>query len=288
MDKVSQQNGISVFAHPFTPGETIKESVEALFTVRELPVDVAITGSGIMDLIGRNGYRQEDFKYWWRLLNCNLKVSGSAGTDAMPSAGQSMAGQCRVYVKCGSPLNLDKWLDAYRKGRSFVTSGPYVWLEVNNQEPGSIIESKKGKLHLTITANAASQFGLDRIELVSMGKVIAAKNMDFKKKGTLSCEITVNSNTWILAQAFGKKPEVSHAAFSLGGQFACTNPIHCDLGIVNPDCKKDAAYFIEWIDLFEEYLDKRDRYGSQANKEEVKLLLKKGRDYYIKLLNLKN
>ncbi len=260
-----------------------KEEFNNKFTPRELPIDAALVGVDAIDVLGRN-YIPNAMKYWWRLLNCNLRIPASAGTDAMPASGKSMLGMTRVYVKSGAPLDYDQWIEAYKKGRSFVTTGPVVWMTVNGKEPGEIMEGEKGSpMKLSIKADASSQFGLERIEIISMGNVISKVELQGQLTGALQYEMTVDANTWIVVQAFGNKPPVSHASFSTGQQYACTSPIYCDLKKLHPIAVEDAAHWVQWIDLLEDYLDQRNRYGNDIQKAAVKDLLKRGRDYYHQL-----
>ena len=287
LQRVHSLNGVVSYAHPLGttyPKATIKEAVGNDFTTRELPIDAALVGIDAMDVLVRL-YRPHEITHWWRLLNCNLRIPASAGTDAMPCTGKSMMGTSRVYVKSGAPLDYNQWIEAYRKGRSFVTTGPVVWLEVNGKEPGDVIEGEKDKLlKISIKAQASCQFGLDHLEIISMGQVIKKIDAKGQKSITLEHEMNIDANTWVVAQVFGSKPPVKHAAFSLHEQFACTSPVYCDLKKINSEFAGDAAYWVEWIDLFEQYLDQRNHYGGEKQKAEVKTLLQQARDYYSDLL----
>ncbi len=287
LQRVHQLNGVTSYAHPLGttyPKAALKEAVNNDYTTRELPIDAALVGIDAMDVLVRL-YRPHEIAHWWRLLNCNLRIPASAGTDAMPAGGKSMMGASRVYVKSGEPLNYDQWIEAYRKGHSFVTTGPVVWLEVNGKEPGDVIKGEAGKsLKLSMKAHASSQFGLDSLEIISMGQVIKKIDAKGQKNIILEHEMNVDANTWIVAQAFGSKPPVKHATFSIYQQFACTSPVYCDLKKINSEFAGDAAYWVEWIDLFEQYLDKRNNYGGDKQKAEVKTLLQRARDYYSDLL----
>ena len=75
------------------------------------------------------------FDLYYALLNMGfpLKVSaGSAsGVHAVP------LGWSRLYVKVEGVFHPEKWFEGARRGRSFATTGPMLFLKVNGLEPGS-------------------------------------------------------------------------------------------------------------------------------------------------------
>lgn len=280
--QVRAQNGVAIY-HPFVLNGSHEESMENELATREIPVDAPIIGIDAMDIMVQ-AYKKSDLDNWHRLLNCGFKIPPSAGTDAMLAEGRITMGISRVYAKSGTPLNYDKWVDAYKAGKTFVTTGPYVWMTVNEKEPGAIISGERGKkLTLTIHAEAASQFGLQRMEIICNSEVVSSIDLQSKIKGELKCTVAVDSDSWITAQAYGVNPPAPDATFSLFNQFATTGPVYCDLKTPSTLHLDDANFFKEWIDQFELYLDKRNRYGSAENKDAIKALLNDARKHYVKL-----
>jgi len=72
---------------------------------------------------GTNG----NFGIWYRFLNCGYRLPASAGTDNIGMGVGVWKGYNRVYAKLDGPLTVENWLDALKRGRSFVTNGWASW-----------------------------------------------------------------------------------------------------------------------------------------------------------------
>ena len=83
---------------------------------------------------------------WYRVLNTGLRCALSAGSDAFTNIMMHwVPGGGRVYVKVPGDFSYQAWIDNYRKGRSFVTNGPYLTLRVNGKEPGEELQLSAGQ-----------------------------------------------------------------------------------------------------------------------------------------------
>jgi TolB protein len=79
---------------------------------------------------------------WYRLLNLGIPIAPSAGSDTMHNFYRTMAiGSTRIYAKPDGAMNLPNFLEAVRRGRSFVTSGPLVKFTAGGAEPGGIVNA---------------------------------------------------------------------------------------------------------------------------------------------------
>lgn len=74
---------------------------------------------------------------YYEFLDLGYRHPASAGTDTPYGTG---IGSVRVYCHTGSEeVDADDWFDALVAGRSFVTQGPILFLEVNGELPGSVL-----------------------------------------------------------------------------------------------------------------------------------------------------
>ena len=62
------------------------------------------------------------FKTYYAMLNCGLKMKPTGGTA---SESTPYPGYGRVYVYLDGDFSYAKWIDGLRRGRSFVTTGPF-------------------------------------------------------------------------------------------------------------------------------------------------------------------
>ena len=145
-----RQGGISIEAHGLGPNN-------------DVPVNVAQALSDSLDQI--------EAKDYYRFLDSGFQLPLSNGSDH-PAR---VAGCARVYVKTSQPFTYDNWIAGLRAGRTFTTSGPLLFLDVNGHDIGDAFSVSAGTL-LKVKARAVSRYPLGHLQIVSNGKIIAATN----------------------------------------------------------------------------------------------------------------
>jgi hypothetical protein len=111
-------------------------------------------------------------------------------------------------------------------GRSFVTTGPMLLVEVNGQPAGHTFKQTEATTY-RVKGNVLSAAPLDRIELLVNGlvvKSIPVKNDKAKQaiENTIDAEVKIESTSWIAVRCFEKQP---------GGRerFAHSSPVWVDV-----------------------------------------------------------
>ena len=150
----------------------VPRSVEA----RELVADAALGLVDSLDLISPSSDEGAVFLYH-RLLSCGLRLAATAGTDTFLSFSHSSTfsnppGWGRVYAHLGDQkLSVAAFKDAIRAGRTIVTNGPWLTLDVNGQGPGAVLDLAPGdRLEARATVTGP---GGDHLSLVGPDGVIA-------------------------------------------------------------------------------------------------------------------
>lgn len=223
---------------------------------------------------------------WYRLLNCGFRLPATAGTDCFLNRIRSrLPGSDRVYVRIPGEFTYDAWIEGLRAGRSFVTNGPILELIVEgSKRPGDTLELGAPR-EVEVVAKAWSQFPLDRVELLSSGKVIAKgdpKNglIDGKPKDGLADVFTqrvrLDSTGWLALVASGP-PHADHPA---GNVYAHTNPVYVTIAGRAANARADAEFFLAWIDRLESAVLKRDRIPTDELKTHVADQLNAAREVY--------
>jgi hypothetical protein len=132
-------------------------SVEA----RELVADAALGVVDSIDLISPFDDEGAVFLYH-RLLSCGLRLAATAGTDVFLSfsrlgTASNPPGWGRVYAQLGGQaLSVAAFKQAIREGRTLVTNGPWLSLDVNGHGPGAVLDLAVGD-SLAIRARARGQ-----------------------------------------------------------------------------------------------------------------------------------
>jgi hypothetical protein len=199
------------------------------------------------DVWDSTSFGQHTYATWYRLLNCGLRPTASAGT----SYGRlSKLGFNRVYAYCPDGLNVGSFAAALKRGDGFVTNGPLLWLKVGGKLPGDGV-ALAGPSDVTVAIDLASAAPMKTLQLISGGKVVASKTIDpWPADGRLTWEqtIRVDRPTWFAARCFGQDtPRYPHTLpYNL---FAHTNPLVVTVAGAKPSSSEDAAYFVKEIDF---------------------------------------
>jgi hypothetical protein len=147
---------------------------------------------------GRLGTRLYD-----EFLNLGCKLTAAAGSD-VPWGGT--VGEVRVYAYLGNEkFSADTWFDAFRRGRTFTTSGPMLDFRVDNALPGDEIQFKTNK-KLRVRGNAwgdPKRMGPIKLEIIRHGEVIGSTESADSKKPEAHLDLSVDAGfgCWIAARA---------------------------------------------------------------------------------------
>jgi hypothetical protein len=182
------------------------DAVELLCTID--PFQTPIFASEVVPELPMNS----GLRLWYRLLNCGLHIPATAGTDKMNN--QVSVGANRVYAQVDEPFNYDNWIQAINAGKTFITNNPFLLLEIDGQDPGSVISSS-GKKH-KISAQVWTQFPIDRLEIIANGELIAERQIPKGEKyATLEISFEAEESTWIAARAYQYSQPYTRKGLSL-------------------------------------------------------------------------
>jgi hypothetical protein len=197
-------------------------SVEA----RELVADAALGVVDSIELVSCFDDRGAVVLYH-RLLSCGLRLSATAGTDAFlsfshwPGTASNPPGWGRVYAHLGAePLSVAAFQDAVRAGRTVVTNGPWLTLDVGGHGPGAALDRRPGdRLPVRVRLTGS---GVDRLVLHGPDGDLATTTGD-----VLDHEVVVgDGGLWLAAAAYGGDDPYTPGA----PVFAHTSPVYVDVG----------------------------------------------------------
>jgi len=172
------------------------------------------------------GWIDFGFQSYYALLNCGYRMRPSAGTAS--GVHPVPLGFGRVYAHVPGEFTFRTWLKALGAGRSFVTTGPMLMVQVDGRMPGSAIRLAAGKeAPLRVTGRAASARPLRTIEIVANGEVvrrIAPANRKTKQGGydsAIDAGVELDGSGWIAVRAFEDRPDGRI-------RFAHSSPVHVE------------------------------------------------------------
>ena len=180
-----------------------------------------------------NGYWTQEIYY--RILNSGLRIPPSAGSAS--GVLLNPVGYNRVYAYIEKGLTYDKWFDAVKRGKCFVSNGPLLLCKANGELPGRVFTSDK-KFEIKIAAEIYSRDTVDVVEIIKNGKVL--KHIPATElKDKFSVGIVFEESGWFLIRVICK---------TTGNfRFASTAPFYVEIGKNKKHISKSAAqFFLDW------------------------------------------
>jgi hypothetical protein len=166
---------------------------------------------GLVDLIevAQAGLRTDP---WYDFLNLGYRITPVAGSD-WPYI--NTVGTVRSYVHVGEARTMPGWFEGLRAGRTFVTNGPLLRLDVGEAGMGDQIDAKPGtQLRVQARADLSPDRGpLERFELVVHGDVVATGELEQDgASARLEHRLAVTGGMWFAVRAFGSERSFAHSA----------------------------------------------------------------------------
>ena len=174
------------------------------------------------------GWLNFGFENYYALLNCGFRLQPTAGTAS--GVHPVPLGHSRVYVYPGERFEADSWLDGLKAGRSFVTTGPMLNVQVDSKLPGYQFTHKTdGEYSFEVGGQVLSSKALDRIEIIINGEVVKSVKPENRAtdpgafESSLDLEVQVDRTSWIVVRAIQSGSEGRH-------RFAHSAPWHISVG----------------------------------------------------------
>jgi hypothetical protein len=214
---------------------------------------------------------------WYWLLNTGFDLPGLGATDKMWNS--QVAGAVRTYVQLNGTLTYDRWIEGIRAGRTFFTSGPMLFLDVDGHAPGETIERSNGGA-VSFRARLESWYPVERVELVMNGEVVASvDNAAGERELELSGHVTVEESSWLAARAYSGQTLPTQAQLTGRGSplFAHTSPVYVSVDQQARSSAESAAELLKICDRTLQWAKHAARYHDDAQRERVLELYGRGR-----------
>lgn len=259
-----RQGAAGGYVHPFS-----RDPESAGYAVaRGFPVDLALGAFEYLEVMTSAIHAEHTARVWHRALNCGFKVTASGGEDSITGLHRTPAlGAARMYAYLGDRLAWNRWVDAVRRGRTFVTNGPLVRLAIDGRLPGTEIRLPPEGGSVQLEARLETAFPVDALELVQNGNVLREiPLLADGRAGMLSERIRVDQSGWYTLRATTEGPVLPIDDSRL---YAETGPVYVYCGDEPVRSAEDAAYFIRWIDDITRQADEHSGWRSEREREHV-------------------
>jgi putative membrane-bound dehydrogenase-like protein len=212
---------------------------------QEIWADLVQGATNGVELLQFGIYRGIGLEGWYHVLNAGFRFPGIAACD-YPACRK--LGDCRTYVHIAGEPSFQDWLAGAAMGRSFMTTGPLILLDVDGQRPGDIITTSDAaprtlKARVTVRSETAP---VTDVQLIVNGRV-ASELKATPKSGesqqlVLEGSLMLDESGWIAARAFSKSPTGSADAESH------TNPVYVYLNGKAPCREADLVWLVARLD----------------------------------------
>ncbi|MGR7027343.1 CehA/McbA family metallohydrolase [Geodermatophilus sp. URMC 62] len=260
--------GLTSYAHPvysaltdvgqlYAPARTVE--------ARELVADAALGLVDAVEVVSCFDDRGA-VALWHRLLDCGLRLAAVAGTDAFlsfahgPGVASNPPGWGRVYAHLGTePLTAAGFRAAVAAGRTVVTNGPWLTLDVDGAGPGAVLDRSPGD-RLAVRAGVTGG-GVDRLVLHGAGGTVLAET----DGAELAADVPVAAGTWLAAAAYGGDDEHTPGA----PVFAHTGPVYVDVDGRRVAVPASARWCLAALDALEALVTAEGRFDPARRAEQV-------------------
>lgn len=199
-DAVHAQGGLTGYAHVNS----------GMFHVhRDMSINVPREKLDFVEVLQFN---QLGTDLYYEFLDLGCKLTASSGSD-VPWGGT--IGEGRAYAFLGKkPFSADGWFEAFRKGRTFTTSGPMLEFEVDKALPGDELRLKTDR-KLRIRARAwgePQRMAPVKLEIIRHGEVIRSAESADPERPEVELDFTVDADygCWLAARARGGDGTSAH------------------------------------------------------------------------------
>lgn len=238
--------------------------------------DVVQDNIDAVELLQFGVYRGIGLVDWYRMLNCGFRLPAVGACD-YPACRK--LGDCQTYAYLAPGGTIEDWLRAAAAGRSFVTTGPLLLLEVDGERPGGTIHDKAAATR-RITARVRMRCEVTKVtkvQLIANGRLLHEVDVPegSGRDEWFTCEKTLelDRSAWIAARAF------SQSRLGTPDAESHTNPVFVYL-------QDRAPFDRDSLDALVEQLDKQiAAHKSRSFPEQARVLdyFERSRDILLKI-----
>ena len=187
-----------------------------------------------------------------------------------------------MYVKEEGVLDENKFLSDVKNGKSFVTNGPIIGLDVEGKSPGdSITINAKGET-ISYRAFLRSNVAVDSFELVFNGEVVAHLPVNGDKKtADIKGGVFLKGPGWLLLRAWSPNADPNLMDIY---PYSSTNPVYINVASQKLVSKSAAEYFLQWINRLETIANANTTYRNNEEKNAVMKDIEEAKIFYTNCL----
>jgi TolB protein len=281
LDGARQQGGIAGYVHPYNNPVRQPSGGAGIL----IPVDIALGKGDFYDIGALVSDEIGSAEIYYRFLNCGFRIAATSGTDNFSDVWRDPPpGADRAYVQIRGPLSLRSWIDGIKAQRTFGTTGPLLFLEVEGKGPGEEIAlAAADRPELKVKVEALSIAPLEKLEVIVNGRVAATAVPTTSQTITFTGTVPVPQGGWVAARVVGPSSRYVTDSYA----FAQTSPVYVVRNGKPFTSAEDATFLREVVDAIWARIDPSTgsgqvptRWRTPAEREKFKAAIDQARAVY--------
>jgi Tol biopolymer transport system component len=275
-DGAHAQGGLAGYMHPYLNWP--KTPAAAASTL--IALDAALGLGDFYDVTSLYSDELGSAAFYYRLLNAGFRLPATGGTDNFSDVWRDPPpGSDRTFALVDGPLSVRSWLAAVRRGRTFTSTGPLIFIDVAGRKPGDEIAlpaSAPAAVH--VKAEVLSITPVDSLQVVVNGEIVKTIAAADKSHLTFDGDVDVPAGGWIAARAIGPNSKYIGDDYA----FAHTSPVYVvrdGRRYVNPE---DVRFLEQTVDAIWARVE-RSRWRSDAARDRFRAAVDSARAVYARL-----
>ena len=270
------QGGLAGFMHPYLNWPRTPAAAASTL----IALDAALGLGDFYDITSLYSDELGSAAFYYHLLNAGFKLPATGGTDNFSDVWRDPPpGSDRTFALIDGPLSVRSWLDAVRRGRTFTSTGPLIFIDVDGHKPGDEIAlSATGPRAVHVKAEALSITPVDSLQIVVNGEIAKTVAATDKAHVTFDGSVDMPEGGWIAARAIGPNSKYIGDDYA----FAHTSPIYVVRGGRRYVNAQDVQFLAQTVDAIWTRVE-RSRWRSDAARDRFHAAVDSARAVYTKL-----
>jgi TolB protein len=280
LESARAQGGLAGFMHPYQA----EPRTAAIAASTLIAMDVALGLGDFYDIGALWSDELASASFYYRLLNAGYRLPATGGTDNFSDVWRDPPpGSDRTFARVEGRLTMQSWMDAVRRGRTFMSTGPLLLLEVDGHEPGDeITVAATGPSSVRAKVEALSITPMDSLQIIVNGQVATTVAARDKRSISFDGPVAMPDGGWIAARVLGPHSRYIGDDYA----FAHTSPVYVVRGGQRYVNRADALFLAETVDAIWARVE-RGRWRSDAERDRFKAAVDSARIVYMGLAGVR-
>ncbi len=209
-----RDHSVAIMPHPTSWWMQKRGDIEKYTTNVVSHLSFGLLAGKIWDGLVVMGYNHDHIFYqnlWFNVLNQGYRMPALGELDGgLEQNSRFYYGSMRTYYKVDGDFSIENVAEAVRKGRTFVTSGPIIQTNIDQQyEIGDIIQADGGihHLNLKVLSSGKTDDYLSYVIVYRNGEIYKLWDLRTEKprKFDESIELKEKERAWYVVKAYGSK-----------------------------------------------------------------------------------